>query len=177
MLSDHNEPRNYENVVEINRKVFNLTSYENATLLGRASKDGSVKLGYKSGSINPIPQIVQKIHKQLANNKKEEVALLCFKERLLKTGTCFHFPLLLSNDVLNQTMYSTWEGYSMANFKHYFDHNSSDIASMVIQFSYTNGILVDTLNLKHEDLYRENIIVKPVPSMGVYRLTYVFRYE
>lgn len=65
----------------------------------------------------------------------------------------------------------------MSFFRYYFHYELKDIASLILQISYASCILADYLNIRHKDPYKENVIVKPVPSLGLYHLTYTFHFE
>lgn len=65
----------------------------------------------------------------------------------------------------------------MAFFRFYFKYSMEDIAALILQISYSTSVMNDFLNLRHKDRFKENIVVKPTPSLGVYHLNYSFYFE
>lgn len=65
----------------------------------------------------------------------------------------------------------------MGFFRYYFKYNIFDIASLIVQYAYAVSVLIEFLNIEHKDPYKENIVVRPVPSSGRYKITYTFSLE
>ena len=65
----------------------------------------------------------------------------------------------------------------MSFFRYYFNYTIEDIASLIVQVSFAASIFTEILNLEYKDAFKENIVVKPTPSKGVYNLLYIFSHE
>lgn len=63
----------------------------------------------------------------------------------------------------------------MSYWKKYYHQNIEDFASLIIQYTYTIATVNDFINLKNIDMHRGNILFKPRPCKGQYKLVYVFR--